>query len=77
MCSTIGIRYKKHVVYMNTTYKESFNSSIKRLWFITRNIAKESYSILSLYSKYYYYSTFCEMMYDDTIHTKIKEIESI
>lgn len=77
MCSTIGIRYKKHLVYMKTTYKESYNSSIKRLWFIARNIAKESYSTLSLYSKYYYYITFCQMVYDDTTHTKIKEIENV
>ena len=71
-----GIRYKRHMTYMDCTYGESQSSVIERLWFIVRNLCKENYKELVTLSKYYYNIKYYKMEYDECIHEEIKRLES-
>lgn len=48
-----GIRYKDYVIYAQKEKYETNNSYIKRLWFIVKNIAKNSYDELVLNSWFF------------------------
>lgn len=74
MYSSTGIRYKKHMIYMDCTYDEAQSSIIERLWFVVRNLCREKYEELVILSKYYYNVKYYKMKYEDDIHEELNKL---
>ena len=68
-----GLKYKKHLIYVDKSDVESKSTYNERLWFIAKNICYRSYYKLITLSHYFVNVTRFKMKYQDEVHTLLNE----
>tara|TARA_Y100000996_G_C22249217_1_gene531126 strand:- start:13 stop:243 length:231 start_codon:yes stop_codon:yes gene_type:complete len=67
-----GIRHKDYVVYVEKEQNETNNSYIQRLWFIVKNITKNTYDELVLNSWFFVNINFNNITYTQDIQQTLE-----
>lgn len=67
-----GIRHKDYIVYVKKEQNETKNSYIQRLWFIVKNITKNTYDELVLNSWFFVNINFNNITYTQDIQQTLE-----